>query len=151
MREPGSDLSILFDLFAAGQRAKRLLALAMAEAPLRPEEYAVYSVMFDRGPSTPTEMARILGMPVTTVLDHIRAMTDRGHVERSTNPRDGRSYLARLTNSGLDVHQEAARAFDRAMVPLARHLGPNADGVRRALSTVEQAMDTTLDWLEHSN
>jgi DNA-binding MarR family transcriptional regulator len=151
MRTPGSDLSILFDLFAAGQRARRMLALVMKDAPLRPEEYAVYSVVFDRGPSTPTEMARVLGMPVTTVLDHIRTMTDRGHVERTTNPRDGRSYLVGLTASGLDAHQEAARAFDRAMVPLARRLGTNADGVRTALSTVQQAMDDTLDELGHLN
>ena len=146
-RRPTSDLSVLFDLFAAGQRLKRLLAVAMEGSPLRPEEYAAYSVVFDRGPLTPTEMAGLLGMPVTTALDHVRLMSRRGHVTRRRHPEDGRSYLVSLTESGRRTHSEAGRAFDRAMLPLAQNLGIDPVDVRRVLEALGEAMDTTFEGL----
>ena len=146
-RHPSSDLSVLFDLFAAGQRLRRLLAVAMEGSPLRPEEYAIYSVVFDRGPLTPTEMAGLLGIPVTTALDHVRLMARRGHITRRRHPEDGRSYLVSLTEPGKRTHGEAGRAFDRAMRPLAQNLGINPVEVRRVLEALGEAMDATFEGL----
>jgi DNA-binding transcriptional regulator GbsR (MarR family) len=58
-----ADVSLLFDLFVAGQRFRRVLADGMAGAGMRADEYAVYSLLFMHGPLTATEMARQLGLP----------------------------------------------------------------------------------------
>ena len=104
--------SLFFDLFVLGQRTRELLAAAMATSPLRPEEYATYSVVFEDEAVSPTAMAAQLSMPLTTVVDAIRTMESRGHVRRIPNPRDGRSYLVVLTGEGLRAHAEANARFE---------------------------------------
>ena len=113
-RQPDSRLSLLFDLFAADQRVRTLVTSAMADCGLRPDEYAVYSVLFDEGPHAPTDLARRVGMPPTTMSHYVRAMLERRHVEREIVASDRRSYRLRLTASGLATHARASRAFAEA-------------------------------------
>ena len=98
MRQPDSHLSVLFDLFAAEQRVRTLVLRAMADAPLTPDEYAVYSVLFDEGPHAPTELAHRVGMPPTTMSHYVRAMLDRGHAVRQVVAADRRSYRLALSD-----------------------------------------------------
>ena len=113
-RQPDSHLSLLFHVFAAEQRVRTLLTSAMADCGLRPDEYAVYSVLFDEGPHAPTDLARRVGMPPTTMSHYVRAMLERGHVEREVVSSDRRSYRLRLTDSGLAAHVTASQAFAEA-------------------------------------
>ncbi len=123
MAPPGSRLSLLFELFAAEQSVRTLILAAMSEAALRPDEYAVYSVLFDEGPQTPTDLARRVGMPATSMTHFVRSLLERGHAERTIVPGDRRSYRLALTESGLRAHAAAGRAFreadDRFMAALA--------------------------------
>jgi DNA-binding MarR family transcriptional regulator len=124
--------SILFDVFALGQRVRTLLQTAMRDAALRPDEYAAYSVLFEAGRITMTQMARELGMPVTTAADYVRAMRARGHVRREANPTDQRSYLLVLTRAGTRAHREANAHFERAYVALVAELDPLDERATRA-------------------
>ena len=101
MSDGGADrgISLLFDVFVVHQRVRALLARALSGCELRADEYAVYSVLFERGPLTPTALAASLAMPVTTTLDYLRVML-RGHVRRARDPADGRSYTVSLTVEG---------------------------------------------------
>ena len=112
MSRPGP--SILFDFFGAAQRVKLLLADAMADCGLRPDEYAVYSTLVDGGPSSPTRMAEAVGVPPTTMSHYVRAMLERGHVRRSAHPLDRRSAVLALTPAGRGAHRRAAAAFEEA-------------------------------------
>lgn len=142
-RDP-HDLSILFELFVVSQRVRELLGRAMADSPIRPDEYAVYSLLQSEGPQSPTAMARRLGMPVTTLLEYTTGMANRGHVVRSPNPADGRSYLLALTASGFTTQKAAAALFDKAMYPLLEELdSPSA--VRQALGALGQAVDRLVE------
>ena len=69
---------MLFELYAASRASSELIHAAMADAPLTPEEYAVYSVIFDEGPHAPTELAHRTGMPPTSMSHFVRAMLERG-------------------------------------------------------------------------
>jgi DNA-binding MarR family transcriptional regulator len=86
----------------------------MADCGLRADDYAVYSVLFDEGPHAPTDLARRVGMPPTTMSHYVRAMLERGHVEREVVSSDRRSYRLRLTEAGLAAHARASRAFAEA-------------------------------------
>ena len=139
--------SLFFDLFVLGQRVRGLLATAMADAPLRPEEYATYSVVFEDEQVSPTQMAAQLSMPLTTGVDAIRVMEGRGHARRIANPRDGRSYLVVLTGEGLRAHAEANRRFELAYRAFAAALPDGEDTARRQiaglLAAAEGAMQAT--------
>jgi DNA-binding MarR family transcriptional regulator len=143
-------LSLLFQSFVANQRIRALLAEAMADAPIRADEFAVYSLVLVTGPITPTDMARILGMPLTTLSDYTRTMVERGHARRRPNPGDHRSYLLELTRQGVAVHEGAYRRFVRAKVPLDRSieaLGGDLEEIEAAVRLLGLAAERTLGQL----
>ncbi|HEY7132341.1 MAG TPA: MarR family transcriptional regulator [Candidatus Limnocylindrales bacterium] len=139
IRRSDSRLSILFELSAAATAARELVARAMAGSPLTPEEYAVYSVLFDEGPHGPTELARRTGMPPTSMSHFVRAMLERGHARRAPSEADRRSYRIVLTAAGLDAHGEAARFFAEADRRFARALAIDDEAARATLRAMGAA------------
>jgi DNA-binding MarR family transcriptional regulator len=143
--DPDRHLSLLFDVFALGQRVRTLVALAMSGSDLRPDEYAAYSVVFESPGITMTAMARELGMPVTTAADYVRSMQRRGHVRRDDHPHDSRSYVLSLTPAGRTAHKAASAAFQRAHRALVDALAPlTEDAVQDQLGLVVGAADRAI-------
>ena len=142
-QRPDRETSLLFDVFVLGNRTRALVTEAMRDAGLRPDEYAAYSVLFEAGPITQTRLARQLGLPLTTVADHVRAMDERRHLRRSAHPTDGRSTLLSLSASGLRAHRRASRAFEEAARALGERLGSDRDA-REVLRRIARAADDAL-------
>jgi DNA-binding MarR family transcriptional regulator len=138
---PGSRLSLLFELFATEQRVRTLIQRAMAGAALRPDEYAVYSVLFDEGPQTPSDLARRVGMPATTMSHFVRALLERGHAAREVVAADRRSYRLALTPDGLRAHAAAGVAFREADRRFGDALRIDEDDARRTLIAIGDAAD----------
>src|SRR5262245_39610825 len=136
---PDRHLSVLFDVFALGQRVRTLVTAALAGSGLRPDEYAAYSVIFEARSVTMTELARELGMPVTTAADFVRAMRERGHVRRTSHPSDSRAYLLSLSAAGLRAHRTASLAFERAHGAFVQALKPVSEEAAR--ETLRLLMD----------
>jgi DNA-binding MarR family transcriptional regulator len=135
--------SLLFDLFAANQRVRSLLTEAMEGAGLKPDEYAVYSALFEFEPISPSEIAAIVGMPPTTLSHYIRSMRERGHLDERRNPQDSRSRVLSLTIAGRRAHRRANRAFEEAYRRFMMRIRDEA-GVKAALAEVEAAAADAL-------
>ncbi len=135
--------SILFDLFAASQQVRSLLAAAMEGSGLRADDYAVYSALFEFEPLTPTELGRIVGMPPTTVSHYIRAMRERRHLNETRNPLDGRSRMLTLSQSGRVAHRRASLAFEEAHSRFVARIGDPAN-VKQAMVEIEEAAAAAL-------
>jgi DNA-binding MarR family transcriptional regulator len=139
---------LLFDVFVLGQRTRALVNEAMRDAGLRPDEYAAYSVVFEMQPITLTDMADQLAMPLTTVAEYVRAMTERGHLRRKPDPTDGRARLLALTPAGLRAHRQASGSFERAHRALLRELDPlEEDATREVLQRLAGSAERSLDSL----
>jgi DNA-binding MarR family transcriptional regulator len=143
----GRDISLLFDLFAVYQRIGGVVTLALDGAGLRGDEYAVYSVLFDLGPLTATEMAAHLGMPLTTVLDYLRVMDRRRHIVRVRHPVDGRARQIRLNPQGLAAHRRASAAWQRMADLVDASLTLPVDRVRQSLQALDDAVIATEEKL----
>jgi DNA-binding MarR family transcriptional regulator len=141
MTAGGADrrVSMLFDVFVLNQRLRALLSRALSESELKADEYAVYSVLFEHGSLTATQMAGLTAMPVTTMLDYVRTMTARGHVRRTRNPADLRSYLLSLTPDGLATHRRTGAAWNVAVARLEGALSKPVAEVRDALQALDDA------------
>lgn len=142
VRRDGSRLSLLFEVYATARAVGELVATAMADSPLTPEEYAVYSVLFDEGPHAPTELARRTGMPPTSMSHFVRAMLERGHAERAPSPADRRSYRIVLTPAGLAAHGAASAAFAEADQRFIRALAADEEDARATLRAIGKAAAT---------
>jgi DNA-binding MarR family transcriptional regulator len=138
-RPEGNTLSLLFDVHAAAQAVGSLLDAVMASDGLRPAQYAVYSVVFESERISPTALARQLGVPLTTAIDHVRAMERRGHARRHPNPADRRSFLVTLTAAGLAAHRAAHDGFAQADARFRAELRLDPTAARSALLAVADA------------
>ena len=139
-----ADVSLLFDLFVTGQRVRRVLADGMAASGMRPDQYAVYSLLFMHGPLTATEMARQLGMPLSTALDYLKAIDGAGHLDRGPHPRDGRAVEVALNSRGVAAHVRAHEHWEvvRRQIEGSLHM-PRA-AVRAALQALDDAAEAAL-------
>jgi DNA-binding MarR family transcriptional regulator len=142
-RQPSSP-SVFFEAYALNQSIRRLLAVAMVDSPLTPEQYAIYSAIFEDEQITPTRMAERLGSPLTTVMDHVARLERLGHVLRTVDPRDRRATLITLTANGLAAHREANSYFERAYANFSSALSTDEATATRWLGEVRDAVETAL-------
>lgn len=137
----------MYALFVASQRSRELLALAMRDAPIRPDEYGVYSAVYAAGSLTQTQLARSTGMPLSTVADYVRAMVQRGHVDRRPNPSDRRSALLSLSPAGDATVRSIMPVFTQAVRTLMDELPLPAEEVLAALEAMALATERTTQRL----
>ena len=136
-----ADVSLLFDFFVAAQRLRRVLADGLEESGMRPDEYAVYSLLLEKGPLTATEMAELLGMPLTTVLDYLKEMTRAGHLVRTSHPFDGRAAQLSLNRAGLAAQRRANRHWEVVSRQIEGNLSVPLADIRRALQALDDSAE----------
>jgi DNA-binding MarR family transcriptional regulator len=132
--------SVFLEVFALSQAVRQLLLTTMSEGPLTPEDYAVYSVVFEQESVTPTDMGRRLGMPKTTVMERVRVMEERGHVRRLINARDGRSYKLVLSAAGLAAHRQSHDRFEDAFRAFVREFRGSERRAAERLAQIRSAV-----------
>jgi len=132
---------LLFDFFVTGQRLRRVLADAMSGSGLRPDEYAVYSLLFERGPQTASQMADSLGMPLTTVLDYVKAMSAAGHLVRTAHPFDGRAVELSLSRSGVRAQERAHAHWEVIRKRIEGNLSVPIGDIRQALNALDESAE----------
>jgi DNA-binding MarR family transcriptional regulator len=137
--------TILFEVFWTHQKRKRLIEAALEGVGLPPEDYPFYVTIGADGPLTPTELAELLELPLSTVIFRVRRLERRGHAERVPNPNDGRSFLIRLTPPGRRLLRRARPRFRDYAEAVERRLGTRKTRALTAgLSELRDAIDAEL-------
>lgn len=122
--------NIALDLYVLDQHLGAVLDAALASVGLTASLYAVYSQLA-QGPLTPRDLSETLGIRPTTLSGHLGTMQRSGHLTRSRNERDGRSWLLELTDAGR-AKVEESRPVMRAVVGAIDEQIGTAEDVRRA-------------------
>ena len=135
--------SLLLQLYAANQRMAALVERELAHEGVAVAGYAAVSAIGAFGPLTLTDLASILGMPLTTASDVVRRLEARGHAARRPNPADGRSQLLELTEEGDAVWHAGWPALQRIDAALGAELG-DAEPIRDALEQLAAALEAAL-------
>jgi DNA-binding MarR family transcriptional regulator len=94
----------------------------LAPLGVPPSLVALLTHVRDTEPVSPSELARVAGSPPTTLRDNIQRLVDRRLVRRVPNPRDGRSYLLKITPTGRRALNAADPALLTAYLALEQHL-----------------------------
>jgi DNA-binding MarR family transcriptional regulator len=105
---------VLFDVWLDSRATHALIDDAVHASGLDADEFAIYSVLASTDEMTPTDLARWMSAPATTVSSYVR---------RDPNPDDGRSYRVALTVAGRRVHAEAGELFGPVLDEITRRLG----------------------------
>jgi DNA-binding MarR family transcriptional regulator len=138
---PQRRISLPFDIFALSQRLGTYLDRALEGTGIRPAEYALYSLMLEAGPRTPSELASMLGMPLSTLSTYITAMLGRGDARRIPNPADGRSVRIVLTDRGRGVVRRVNPPFTAALLAFEANLDRPVAEVRAVLLELVDALE----------
>src|SRR3954451_19668628 len=85
-------VDITFLVWAVSRSTAELVDAALRPSGLSGDEFAIYSMLASSSVVTPTELARWMAAPATTVTSYVKRLEARGHVERVANPQDRRSY-----------------------------------------------------------
>jgi len=137
--------TILFEVFWTQQKRKRLIEAALEGIDLPPEDYPFYVTIGADGPLTPTELAEILDLPLSTVTFRAKRLERRGHAERIDNPADGRSFLLRLTPKGRSLLNKARPQFRSYAEAVEERLGgPRTAVLRESMIDLRHAIDEEL-------
>jgi DNA-binding MarR family transcriptional regulator len=139
------DVDVTFMVWLTSRATADLLDAALAPAGLDSDEFAIYSVLTASPSITPTELARWMAAPPTTVSSYVKRFEARGHVQREPNPGDRRSYRIKLTPAGRRAYGAAAALFTPLRTRVAEGLGAQEGDVREALVTLR----TVLDQIRH--
>jgi DNA-binding MarR family transcriptional regulator len=140
-------LSLLLQIFAAYQRMGDLVERELRREGVESGGYAALSAIGAFGPLTLTELATMLGLPLTTASDVVRRLEERGRTARRRNPADGRSQLLELTPAGDALWRAGWPALQRVDATLAETLADPAT-VRDALDRLDDALAAALAALE---
>jgi DNA-binding MarR family transcriptional regulator len=116
----------------------------MAGAGMRADEYAVYSLLLMHGPLTATEMARQLGLPLSTVLDYLKPIDGAGHLERVRHPDDGRAVQLALNSKGVRAQARANEHWEVVRKQVEGSLRMPKAEVRAALWALDEAAAEAL-------
>jgi DNA-binding MarR family transcriptional regulator len=140
------NVDVTFTVWLTYRATADLVDATLAPAGLDGDEFAIYSVLAASPSITPTELARWMAAPPTTVSSYVKRFEARGHVQREPNPADRRSYRIKLTPTGRKAYRVAAALFIPLRTRVANSLGEREDGVREALI----ALRTVLDEIRHT-
>lgn len=136
------DRTLLFEVWLVANSTRALLDGALSASGLNAEDFALYSALARPGGITPTELASLMALPPTTVSSIVRRLERRGHVCRTPNPGDARSYRIELTGPGHDAHSRAGQLFLPVLTHVEASLGipvPQAENVLRLIEAAVRA------------
>ena len=140
--------NVLFDAWLVSRSVHQLIDTAIEESGLDADEFAVYSVLASGGGLTPSELAHWMAAATTTVSSYVKRFERRGHITRTPNAEDGRSYRLQLTAAGRDAHRHAGELFAPVLTHTEKTLGTHAQTVHAQLLTLLHTIDTIRD--EHT-
>lgn len=135
------DVDVTFMVWLTARATSDLLDGVLSPSGLDGDEFAIYSVLTSAQAMTPTELARWLAAPLTTVSSYVKRFEARGHVVREPNPADRRSYRITLTPAGRRAHRNAEKLFIPLRSQIVAGLGSQAGDVREALLTLRAVLD----------
>jgi DNA-binding MarR family transcriptional regulator len=141
-REKSEDTTVylLFEVWSLMHGVGALLDKALAGSGLNADEFGFFSVLVDNQPITPKRISELVGMPATTVSSYLNRLIASGHISKTRNPADGRSFLVELTPKGFAVQYEAWKRFVPAQDAVIDNLQPPTQEILDALKQLIEAV-----------
>jgi DNA-binding MarR family transcriptional regulator len=138
------DTTLFLETFVLGQLVGAVMdRLVVRGSGLSGVEFAVTSTIGVMRQVTPTELARRLGVPPTTLSALLNRLEARGLILRTRHPGDGRARVLELTDDGWAANRTCWQGMARAVEALRVALGDETE-VFAAFHRFEDALRAML-------
>ena len=101
----------------------------------------MYSVLASTDHMTPSDLARWMSAPPTTVSSYVKRFEQRGHIVKTPHPDDGRSYRLSLTPAGRRAHRRAGASFLPVLDTISVRIGDAAPDTHRRLRELHREIE----------
>jgi DNA-binding MarR family transcriptional regulator len=135
------NVDTLFMVWLVSRSTADLLDTALGHAGLTGDDFAIYSMLAAAPGISPTDLARWMAAPPTTVSSYVKRFEARGHITRVSNPQDRRSYQLRLTPAGRRTHKAASALFSPLCSQVTDALADAETEVRETLLQLRTIID----------
>lgn len=108
-------------------------------------EFAVTSAIAVWPGITPTELARRLGMPPTTLSALLNRLEEKREIKRIRDPADGRRSILALTAKGTRTRQRNLERFPAWLDRVREELDDDPERVLEAMRILEAALRAALE------
>jgi DNA-binding MarR family transcriptional regulator len=134
----------LLQPYVVAQLAGAVVEQIVEGSGLTASEFAVTSWLNLQGRATPSQLARDLGIPPTTLSSMLDRLVRKKQVRRVRHPDDGRSALLELTAKGKATTVQNNERFARMLKTLKANLDGDAEEVLETLRRLEDGLRRTL-------
>jgi DNA-binding MarR family transcriptional regulator len=118
---------------------RRLRAQRDVEAVVTLTQLSAMASLHRHGPMTPGELATCERVQPPSMTKVIAALTERGFVDRSPHPTDGRQTVVALTQAGCDYVDAEVSARERWLEAQLAQLTPDERALlRRAVDIIDR-------------
>jgi MarR family transcriptional regulator, lower aerobic nicotinate degradation pathway regulator len=139
-----ADASTFFlRLWTSAHRGERVVARELARERAEVPQLAMLLLVALHEPASTTQLAEAIGVPFMTASDALSRLTDAGLAARAPNPRDRRSHLFSLTDTGRGRLAATRAPMERALARLAA-TGADADALGAAVEALNEALGEAL-------
>jgi DNA-binding MarR family transcriptional regulator len=135
--------SLFLETFVVSQLVGSIVERVVDGSDVSASEYAVTSAVGAMGSATPTQLARVLGLPPTTLTAILDRLVRKRELRRVRHPRDGRSYVIELTKKGEATNARNGARVAGELSALREELDDPV-AVLDTLRTLEAALRATL-------
>lgn len=133
---------MLFGAWLLSRSVHQLIDTAIEGSGLDADEFAIYSVLASDEGLTPSDLANWMAAAPTTVSSYVKRFERRGHVTRTPNADDRRSYRLQLTPAGRAAHRVAGELFAPVLDRTEAVLGARSQEAQTQLFALLEAVDT---------
>lgn len=130
--------------FIVSQLVSGVIADLLEGSGITGPEFAVTSSIAVWPNPTPTELARRLGMPPTTLSALLNRLEDKGQIRRSRDPEDGRRTIVALTAKGDRTRRRNLERFPLWLARVRAELDADPEDVLEAMRLLEAALRAAL-------
>ena len=130
--------------FVVSQLVGSVIANIVEGTGLSGTDFAVVSSLAVWQEATPTELARLLGMPPTTLSAVLKRLEARGLVQRLRDVNDRRRHILALTTRGMETRNRAIERFPDWLNRVRAHLDSDPENVLEPMRQLEAALRAAL-------
>ena len=142
------DDRLFLEVPVASRYVVRILEHRLGPTGIPPYQLGLVTHIRHAQPVTPTAIAAVSGVPLTTLRDNIQRLVDGGLVQRIAHPTDGRSYELELTAQGEVMARAADPVLAEAYAALERLLPKPLDHYQAAVGELNAALERVLEEID---
>jgi DNA-binding MarR family transcriptional regulator len=132
--------ALLFHASVVADLLDGQLDACLSGCRLSPREFEIATVLSVRGPTSPTDVANLTGVPAPSVSRVLAGLERAELVAERSHPTDRRSRLIELTPTGRTAFGEAQEAFLGLLADVSDALGDSLAVVDFAVRRLEWAL-----------